>query len=72
MGSAMPDGSPGVHGEVLLILGEDSIAKTVRKRLEAARQTFIASWFRRSLGVLIVTSEDRRGNLPYSSQASDH
>ncbi len=37
MGSAMPDGSPGVHGEVLLILGEDSIAKTVRKRLEAAK-----------------------------------
>ena len=34
--ASMPDGSEGVDGNVLLILGEDSLAKTVRKRLEVA------------------------------------
>ena len=33
----MIDGSPGVGGGVILLLGEDSIAKTVRRRLEVAQ-----------------------------------
>ena len=32
----MPDGSKGVHGGVLLLLAEDSISKTVQRRLAAA------------------------------------
>lgn len=35
-GREMPDRSQGIEGGVLLLLGEDSIAKTVRQRLEAA------------------------------------
>jgi hypothetical protein len=33
----MPDGTPGVSGGVLLLLGEDSVAKTVVRRLEVAQ-----------------------------------
>ncbi len=53
-GSSMPDETPGVYGEVLLILGEDSIAKTVRKRLEQQMPDSITFWSRRSLGDLTV------------------
>ena len=35
-GQKMPDGTPGIRGGVLLLIGEDSIAKTVLLRLEAA------------------------------------
>lgn len=35
-GRPMPDGSQGVRGRALLLLAEDSIAKTVRQRLSAA------------------------------------
>ena len=35
-GAPMPDGSPGVHGSVLLISAEDDIADTVRPRFVAA------------------------------------
>ena len=35
-GREMLDGSPGVEGGVILLLGEDSVAKTVRRRLEVA------------------------------------
>lgn len=36
VGQRMPDGTSGVRGGVLLLIGEDSVAKTVRLRLEAA------------------------------------
>jgi hypothetical protein len=35
-GREMPDGTTGTHGGVLLVLGEDSIRKTVLQRLRAA------------------------------------
>jgi hypothetical protein len=35
-GRGMPDGTPGTHGGVLLVIGEDSIRKTVLQRLRAA------------------------------------
>lgn len=35
-GREMPDDSPGRHGKVLLLVGEDSVEHTVRPRLEAA------------------------------------
>lgn len=35
-GRDMPDGTPGVLGGVLLMLGEDSIEKTILRRLQAA------------------------------------
>lgn len=35
-GRQMPDGTPGVLGTVLLLLGEDSVEKTILRRLEAA------------------------------------
>jgi hypothetical protein len=35
-GREMPDGSPGVEGSVLVLLGEDSLEKTIIQRLTAA------------------------------------
>lgn len=35
-GAAMPDGTPGTQGGVLLLIGEDSVSKTLHLRLQAA------------------------------------
>jgi hypothetical protein len=69
-GREMPDGTPGLAGTVLLIVGEDSIPKTLRQRLQAAgadlKAGFAMRTVERAKDALGVRSQ-RRGFGPGSS-----